>query len=172
MTSANILDLLWALQWDRDRISRDFCLMNVVCTDYKSQYCVSICVWTTSSQLYSPRGPIMGGKRHQNTLPFEAAAVVAAGRFVVAEQCRMRQLHPLCLSLSQCHCCLHISSVSHSHTWYQWRETTSENCVCVWYVAHHSDEIIVMLMESTSDATSHGSWPITHTPHTFRPCIS
>lgn len=113
--------------------------MNVVCTGCKSQWCVCVfvCVpYWASSVLCTRR--TAHEDRLWKTVPkhthaFEAAAAVAAWSFVVAEQRRMRQLHPLCLSLSQCHCCLHIScvSLSHTHTWFLWGSPWERESVCV-----------------------------------------
>lgn len=66
------------------------------------------------------------------------------------------------LSVCLCHCCIHISSVSLSHTHTQththdFREG-EPTCVCA-CSAICSDEITVVLIESTSDATSRGSRP-------------
>lgn len=71
------------------------------------------------------------------------------------------------LSVCLCHCCVHISfglSLTHTHAQthtHDFREGDG-TCVCVCARTCSAicwDEITVVLIESTSDATSHGSRP-------------
>lgn len=143
---------------------------------------VCVCVFTLLSQLAFVLAHEDSWKtvtKHSCTFvaaAAAAAAAVAARCFVVAVQRRMKQLHPLCLSLSQCHCCSHTSSVSHMISSVRPRERKGE-CVCLHVMRvvcgsplrwdHRSVNRVGIRHYFTWQPAKHGH----HTLHTFLSCF-
>lgn len=149
--------------------------MNVVCTGHKSWWCVFVFVphWA-SCTTYEDWLWKNSTKTHRHIWSSSGSSFkLCCSRAVLDEAITpsvfvsvtvsLLLTHKLCLSLSVTH------RHTHSHNSYE----GDHEGECVWYVSHQSDEIIVMLIESTSDATSHGSRPSKgqHTTH-IPPCSS